>query len=295
MSGFGGMAAGAGTALLGYGLSNLGGSAKAANNEIAPGLSKYTADQMSREARGRGMEALERYARAMESLTRDATGVGRANLAAFQGGASNLRGMAGRATGEVAGVYKDYGRAAEGVSMQNYADLLRQISAHQAIARARQGGTNSGQDMVAAGARAQAMQGLNANLADIGQRRAELYGGALERGRGRELGLGQDLLGAEQAARTNAFNLPAQYRNALIGTRFNTENSDLFLYPTQNLRLKMGGGSRNPDATNPGQEIGGQLAGLGGYIFGNGMDRYMDAPRVNDSYANMNGGSNRPR
>lgn len=275
--------------LLGAGgglLSGLGGSGKARRNQIAPGLSKYTAQDESEWARDLGEEALGRYTEAMEGLTGEARAAG-ADLRGIFGesfrrlnrGQQALAGQAGRATAETAGVYRDYGRDAENVARENYSRLLAEIDAQQKIARARQGGLNSGQDMIAAGQRAEALHAYNTNLADIAQRRAELVGGAIERGRARELGIGQGgqdlyrgLLDTQLATRERAFTLPAQFRQAAINTRFNTEMTPTFLYPYRNLQLALGGGSYAPGASDPVAEIGRSLSGIGGYFLGSSIN-----------------------
>lgn len=290
MSQFPQMALGGALGLGGSIMGSLGGSGKAARDSIAPGLSKYTAARESGIATDRYLAALKQYMEGMGGLTSGATTAGndimgqfRQGAGALRAGQSRLEGMAGRATGEVSNIYRNFGREAEGVARQGYQDELGNIQDQQAISRARQGGLNSGQDMIAAGSRAMAMRGLNANLADIAMNRAQLYGGAVERGRSQEIGVGRQgqdmnmaLLGQGMAARERQFTLPAGYQQAALNTQFNALGSPTALYDQRNLQLALGDGSRNPLATDPMQQVGGSMAGIGGYLFGNALDRYMN-------------------
>jgi hypothetical protein len=288
------VAGGVASAVAGQGMQTLGGSAKARRNEIAPGLSKYTAARESGIATDRHNAALAQYMQQMQGLTGQAQGAGNDIMGMFNSRAGALQGMAGRATGEVSNVYKNFGREQEGVSRQNYADLLANIQDQQAISRARQGGVNSGQDMLAAGQQALATRGLNANLADIAGQRAQLYGGALERGRAQEMQLGTSLLGQGMAARERQFTLPAQYQSAAIGNQFNAQVSPTALYDQRNLQLALGGGSRSNLAQNPMGQLGGSLMGVGGYMFGNALDRYMNQPSKTPTTGGGGGGGVSP-
>jgi hypothetical protein len=275
-----GMLSGIGGLVMGLGGSLMGGLGKQKDNIVA-GLSKHTAHNESVEANQKHAAALQQYMQMMQGLTGDAQRAGQGIFSGFSNQANALRGDARRATNEAAGVYQNYGREAEGVSRQNYANLMGNIQDQQAIARARQGGVSSGQDMVAGGQRAMAMQGLNQNLSDIARDRAQLYGGALERGRERETGLGASILGQMPAVQERAFTLPAQFRQAGINTQFSANTSPTALYQNRNLHLLFGGGGGAGQAFNPYAEIGGSLAGMGGKIMSNAFPNPLETAMTN--------------
>lgn len=251
----------------------IGGGAKAANNQVAPGLDKYTQDRESVAASEQTKAALQRYLQAMQGLAGQARGVGSGMQTAFDQGAAGIRGMGQRATGQVAGVYKQFGQQAESNAGEQYRRALANIQDQQAIGRARHG-YSSGDQMIGSGQRADAMYGYNQSLAGIQNQRAQLVGGAMERGNQNQIGNEMSLLGQGMDVRQRAFQLPAGYQQAMAQTQFNTETGPTMLYPHRNEQMALGGGSRNPQANgNPMAEIGANVSGMGGTLLGNAMNQ----------------------
>lgn len=257
---------------------------QASQNAVAPGISAGAAGAASRDANVYSRQALQNYLNAMGPVQQSANQTGTDLRSIFahyarqlNSGQQSLQGQAARNTQQVANVYQNYGKQAEGVAQQNYGNTLKNIQDQQAIARARQGGQNSGQDMLASGARAQAMMGLNQNLSDIANQRAQLYGGALQSGLNTQLGvgqagqqLGQNLLGQQMQMRQAAYQIPAGIQQQIAQTQLGLNTSPQELYPNINAWNFLNYG-RGPQGTNAAQQIGGGLQGIGSVMMGGGF------------------------
>lgn len=305
--------------LAGGGLISGGGSGR---DMIAPGLNKYTSQQQSQRAYNALIEALyganmplypdgkiydargvPSYTQNMQNLIGKGRDAAAGLTAEYNRGASNVRGAFGgmnqaisgarsgamgrarSATDEVAGVYRNYGREAEGVAGTAYQRALANIDDSAASRRTRMG-YNSADQMLRAGQQREAQYGYSRAMSDITQQRSQLVGGALERGRAQENALGrsydsdrfaalagrasaeQDLLQRGLQVRERAHTLPAGYMQALYSTQLNTRMLPEYLYPEMALRRTILGGQGPNNNESSNQMWGGIMQQLGGAALG---------------------------
>lgn len=277
---------GAGGSLLGGALSSWG--SAQSNDMVAPGLSKHTSHDQSVFASQRANQALAAFAAEMKRLEGWAGNNTQQVLGRFRQGAGGLRtrqmadeGFARTATGEAVREYRDFGKHGEDVLREEYARALADADATGAIRRAR-GGYSSATAAETAGAKGELLYGFNRALSDLTSRRAELVGGAIERGRGQELDvrrggmdLDRSLLAAELPLMERRFTLPAQFAQHLADTRFNARLRPEFLYPTLNVRRNILGGQGAPNAANQFQPFAESLGAVSGVLSGFGMEDYF--------------------
>lgn len=252
---------------------------------IAPGLSKYTGQDWSEQANMLAKQALEQYRKSMGGLAGRANQTGQAMLGAFNTGAAQMnalaqqrQGAARSATNEAVANYRGYGREAEGNARDAYNRALGDIADSEAYRNSR--GYNSANAMLAAGQRGEAQYGFSRAMSDIGRERAQLVGGAIERGRSQELAasgetmdLQRALLGAQLGAQERAFTLPAGIEQGLAGTIYQSLLDPVFLYPQGNVRRNLLGGQGGPSVVNPNAGFGEGIIDVGALLTGMALDK----------------------
>lgn len=288
---------------------------------LAPGLSDRRAHDLSMDAYRRGQMALygqaydphgtnpyagvPSYTGQMQGLIGDAQRAGGGIMDIYRQGDRRAQGafaqqdalyrqaggdaqrQAQRATQSAMDLYGGFGQGAEANIREMYDRQLADIDARRAAARTR--GRFSGDDMIAAGARGEAQYGASRALTDLASQRAQLMGGAQERGDARQLGVrqayDQQYMGAlgqrpgQQAglaqlgmqATQNQFALPATLQQQLYGQQFQTQMSPQFLYPTHAPTFMLGGGGYQPQSS-PFSRF---ASGTGGLLAGYGVNQMM--------------------
>jgi len=284
-------------------------------DKIAPGLSKYTAQDWSQIAhqiaknslygdQNMDMRNAPGYTPQMEELIAAARNAGQGEKAALDRYSSQLAGQrrgvadsqrsrgalaesqARAATEEAKGAYSGYGNEALGMNQQAFERVLADIEARQAASRIGRG-YNTSDAMLAAGQRGEALYGKGRSDSEILMNRAGLVGGAIERGRGREmdvrrttnaglsdtenLGLQQEygMLGPRMQAESAGFRMAAPYMQALYNTQLQYSNTDPYLYPDANARKWATGSVGQPPEVAFGQG----LQQAAGYLFGQAGNR----------------------
>ncbi|MFI4881807.1 MAG: hypothetical protein ACIAQU_04400 [Phycisphaerales bacterium JB064] len=205
----------------------------------------------------------------------------------YQQAGGDAQRAAQRATQDAMSLYSGYGQGAQQSIQDAYQRQIGNIDQGRAMARTR--GNFSGDDMLAAGQRREAMQGYNQSMTGLAGQQAQLMGGALERGRSQELGVRQgydqqymNALGQRPGAqagmaqlgmqaRQNQFGLPAQLQQQLYGQQFQTQMSPQMLYPTHAPTFMLGGGGYQPQS-NPLSQF---VSGAGGLLAGYGVNQMM--------------------
>lgn len=276
---------GAGAGIIGGGMSGGAFGGRSTGIGIAPGLSKYTGQDWSEQANMLAKQALEQYRSSMGGLAGRARQTGQDMLGAFNTGSAGMQaaqagrqGAARSATNEAVANYRGYGQQAEGNAREAYNRALGDIADSEAYRNSR--GYNSANAMIAAGQRGEAQYGHSRAMSDIGRERAQLVGGAIERGRSQELAtsgqgidLSRALLGAQMGVQERAFTLPAGIEQGVAGTTYQSMLDPAFLYPQGNVRRNLLGGQGGPSVVNPNAGFGEGITDIGALLAGYALDK----------------------
>ncbi len=247
-------------------------------NRVAPGISPGLAAMLSEQSSAKASEWLGDYIRVMESLGRGARRSTGMVLNRFRQGAMGLEGAARGATAEAVREYRDFGKHGMDVLGEEYRRALADAGASSAIRRAR-GGYTSAAAQEEAGVKGELLYGYNRALNDLTSRRAELVGGAIERGRGRELHVRSANLATELPLMQNTFALPAEYARTLAEGRLQTLLRPELLYPSTNIRANIFGGAHTPALTGQNSNaLGNFFTDLGGLAIGRALSSWGNRP-----------------
>lgn len=261
-------------------------------DKIGP-YNKYTVQDSSQGANLFAEKTLAEYMKNMGGVTANAGRTGQdiwkmyLNQSAGLTGGLNQKAAAAQAlaratTGEMKGVYNNYGREAEQLAAET---LRRELANAQSATAARRVGRgySSADQMLGAGMRNEANNAYLQNVAGIRMGKADRMAGAIGSGRAQELAtlqayqnmqnqLGTQMLGMGMQAREKAFQLPNMLRVDALNQWLAMKHRPEYMYPNENLTANILGGSYQPVQTNnPLSSLGNFMSGLGGMGFANYM------------------------
>lgn len=288
MSMWGGLALGGIGSLLGSGGFGQG------RDKIGP-YNKYTVQDSSQGANLFAEKTLAEYMKNMAGVTQNAGRTGQDiwkmylnQSAGLTGGlnqsAANAQALARATTGELKGVYNNYGREAEQLASET---LRRELANAQSATAARRVGRgySSADQMVGAGMRNEANNAYLQNVAGIRMGKADRMAGAIGGGRAQELAtlqayqnmqnqLGTQMLGMGMQAREKAFQLPNMLRVDALNQWLQMKHRPEYMYPNENMTANILGGSYQPVQSNNALSGLGQFAGgIGGLLFAQYMNQ----------------------